>query len=91
VGAFCCNQLYGSSFVIMAIRGVLPPYVENESKTLLFTKIANTAIESVFIWITMNPSYLLRFDSDGFRSSASEKSIAPTRPAPEPAVSLAIP
>jgi hypothetical protein len=42
---------------VMAIGGVVPPqaYTENESKALVFTKIANTAIERVFILIMMTP------------------------------------
>jgi hypothetical protein len=41
----------------MAIRGGRAPriYIESESKALLFTKIANTAIERVFILIMGPP------------------------------------
>jgi hypothetical protein len=46
----------------MAIGGILPVYIENESKALLFTKIANTAIERLLILIIMTP--FLYFDPD---------------------------
>ena len=40
-------------------------YIENESRALLFTKIANTAIERVFILIMVTPSSLY-FDAGEF-------------------------